>query len=381
MGMKSSKARSYVATSVLVLFFVILLSPAALALQASPASFTHASADGDTRYTLTVTNDEVRSLTLTLLPNGPLASYLDFEESFTLAPGESRAVLVRLRLPESLQPGTVDSGILIEGSVAGGGTVAASTAVMHVVRLVTPQEGAFLAGELLSSSGIVGEEALITVALRNTGSQAYSATPTVFIDGRQVVLDSVLLTPGEVRSVVVPWTPRAVGQYDVTATVSYAQKQASFGTTITVGELDVEITSVAFGDFRLGEPFRVSVGVLNRWGAPLPVTVTSELFQNGNRVAIGGPLRQEVLPLRQESFVLFLESTGAVPGPASLKHTAVFAGRERVVNQDVVLGIDGIVLVGSGEESFLSVIIVVLLVLLTIGAFIIYRRTGSKRRK
>jgi len=366
---------------VVITLVIALLAPLTLALQASPASYTHQSAGGDARYTLTVTNDEQRALTITLTPNGPLATYLDFERSFTLESGASRAVPVRLRLPDSLQPGTVESGILVEASTASSGMMGASAAVMHIVRLVTPQEGAFLAGELLSSSGIVGEEALITVALTNSGSEDYTATPTVFIDGRSILLEGVPLAPGETRSVIVPWTPRAVGQYEATAAVSYATKQASFGTVITVGELDVEITRVSFGDFCLGDPFRVSVGVLNRWGAELPVTVRTELFQNGSRIATGGPLRQVVLPLREESFVLFIESTGATIGPASLKHTVEFAGRDRTMTQDVVLGIDSIVLVGPPRESTLVFIFLLIVALVALAALIFYRRAGRTRRK
>lgn len=359
-----------------VVLAAVLLAPLVFALTASPASVTFDSADGDAAYVLTVTNDESRPLVIRLTPNGPLAQQLDLETSFTLEPGTSHAVPIELTLPESLQPGTVESGILIEASSASGGTVGAAAALMHIVRLVTPHEGSFLAGELLSSSGIVGEQALITLALTNTGSESYTANPTVFIDGKRIELEGVTLAPGEARDLVVPWTPRAVGQYDATATAAYAGKQATFGTTITVGELAVDIISVSYGDFRLGDPFRVSVGTLNKWGAPLPVEVRAMLFQNGSRVADAVAVRQTVRPLSEERFTLFLESAGAQPGQATIRVSAVFAGREVLETHDVVLGIDTI---GPLSEQRGGPGILVLVIVVIIASIFIYWRARSKK--
>lgn len=362
------------------LFALALFAPAAIAIQASPASFTHDSEKGSTTYTLTVRNDETRTLAITLTPNGPLAQYLDVEQAFSLEPGTARSVQVRLTLPDSLQPGTLESGILIEASTSATTTVGASAAVMHVVRLVTPYEGAFLAGELLSSAGIAGEEALITLALTNTGSENYDANPVVYIDGRAVQLEPVPLAPGETKAAVVPWTPRAIGQYEASAAVAYADKQASFATTITVGELDVEFTSTSYGAFLLGEPFRVSVGALNRWGADLPVELTVDFLQNGSRIATARQ-RLEIPPLREEQFTVFLESAGAVVGPATLRYTLVFAGRERTMEEQVVLGVDSILRVGSVASGPLGVFLAVLFVLLVAAAAVYVLATRRRRRK
>lgn len=359
---------------------LLLVLPHALAIQASPASFTHEAEEGPTSYTLTVTNDETRPLAITLTPNGPLAQYLEHERSFTLEPGTSRAVQVRLTIPEALQPGTLESGILVESRVSTGSTVGASAAVMHVVRLVTPYEGAYIDGELLSSAGIAGEEALITLAITNTGSEAYTANPVVYIDGRAVQLEQVPLAPGETKAAVVPWTPRAIGQYEATAGVTYANKQASFATTITVGELDVEFTSTSYGDFLLGEPFRVSVGALNRWGADLPVELTVDLLQNNTRLSTARQ-RLEIPPLREERYTVFLETAGAQPGTATIRYTLVFAGRERTLTEDVIIGVDSIVRVGTGTAGPLGAIIAILLILILAGAAIYTLAQRRRRRK
>ena len=357
----------------------ILLLPTTFALTASPASVTFDSDDGDAQYTLTITNDESRPLAITLTPNGPLAPQLNLEEVFTLQPGTSRTVVIQLALPDSLQPGVVESGILIEARSASGGTVGATAALMHIIRLTTPQEGAFLAGELLSSSGIVGEEALITLALSNTGSETYVVSPTVFLDGKRIVLDDVTLAAGASKDLVVPWTPRAIGQYEATATAAYAQKQATFGTTITVGELAVNITSIGYGDFSLGDPFRVSVSTLNRWGAPLPVEVRAMLFQNGSRLSEALAVRQTVEPLREEQFTLFLESTGAYVGPATIRVSAIFAGREVTQTRDVILGVDSITPYGARTDG-LGLVAAISIIALALASIFIYRKTkkGTK---
>jgi hypothetical protein len=311
-----------------------------------------------------------------------LVGYIVFVDSFELEPGASHAVQVTVRVPESLQPGTTENGILLEANSLNprGGMVGASSAVMHLVRLTTPREGAFLAGELLSSSGVVQEEALITLSLVNTGNEEYTVSPVVFIEGKRIVLEDVLLASGESRNLVVPWTPKAIGQYETSAVVAYAGKQASFSTVITVGELDVDVTRVSYGEFRLGDPFRASLTALNRWGAPIPVDVQVEIVQDGSVLTKSATVRQELEPLKEGIFTMFVESSSLKTGSATANYKLSFADREKSFSQQLIIGIDSISLQGETEKGDNKLVIYALLALAIIAAIFIYLKLVHKRQ-
>lgn len=358
------------------------LTPAAVALTASPASKTvFFEPNTIERYDLTISNDETRTLVLRIAPTGPFAQYIDVPSEVELAPGASRTLGVRVRLPQDSQPGTIESGILIEARPVGGGTVSAAAAVLHIIRVQTPLEGAYLSGQILASSGIVGSEVLVTLSLENTGSEPVTTTPSLFLDGERRTLPVMTLAPGSKRDATISWTPKAVGVYTASASIAYADKENRVATSIVVGNLSMRITNIEFGAFQLGEPFRMSATVLNEWGEPLPAQAQVRLEQNGALISAAQAQGRVISPLSEERLTAFVESAGAVVGPATLSTRVSFADKtiERVDN--VILGVDSITLY-EPRTAVAGKWLIVALVLACIAAvtYFIYKKRGPRNK-
>jgi hypothetical protein len=324
-------------------FVLIILAPHVVALTASPAAKTILfEPNAIERYDITITNDETRTLSIAVTPTGPFADFIDVPTAIELEPGTSRTLGVRVRLPQDSQPGTIESGVLIEARPVGGGTVSASAAVLHLIRVQTPYEGAFLSGQLLTSSGIVGSEVLLTLSLVNTGSELVTTTPSIFLDGERRTLPEITLAPGATRDTSISWTPKAVGVYTASASVAYADKENRFSQTIVVGNLSVRITDIEYGAFQLGDPFRVSATVLNEWGASLPVQAIVTLEQNGATIGSAPAQGRVVSPLAEERLTAFVESAGASVGAATITVRISYAEKTLEQAYPVVLGVDSI---------------------------------------
>ncbi len=369
----------------LLVILVVSSLSAASALTASPASKTIAfSANEVVRYDVLVRNDESSALEITISPTGALAigGALDVPPSVVISPGESRAIPVQIRLPANTVPGTSESGILFESRAVGAGTVAASSAVMHVIRVQTAKEGAFLTGELLSSSGIVGSEVLITLHLLNVGTQSISTQSSILLDGVRQEFAQVTILPGESRDLVASWNPRAVGVYTAVASVPYGSTELRVTSEIIVGALNVKILGINFGEFRLGDPFRVSVDVLNEWGAPLPVQAMFILEQNST-IGTATSASQTIMPLAEGRFTGFLETKSATAGPAVLRAKLIYADKVSEETRPIILGVDSIerpVEVQPGATSNRAFTIVLVILLTILAAYFIYRFYTRKDR-
>jgi hypothetical protein len=321
---------------------LLVLMGASYALTASPASHNSNYGDGEQRYSLTITNDEQRSLSVTLTPTGPLAQYITVPTEITLGPGEQKSVPVILSMPVSTQPGVLESGILIESRPVSAGTVSATSAVMHVIRVTTPKEGEFVAGELLVSSGIVHNPLAVTLVLENTGSVQTSGAVQFAIAGQSFSDQAFTLQPAQVSNVVVYWTPQRVGEYLVEATVSYAGKEETYQSQVIIGNLSVDIASIELSDFRLGDPFRVHINAKSEWGAPITVVASVAVDQGNGTVQSGSSTAVRAEPLTTTRIPVFIESAGLMPGVAFMSTSVVYAGQNKTTIYPVVIGVDSI---------------------------------------
>ena len=189
----------------------------------------------------------------------------------------------------------------------------------------------------------------------------------------------VSLAPGETRDVSFTWTPTKVGVYQASADVSYADKESMFTTPIIVGNLSVQITELAAGDFRLGDPFRVSVSVLNEWGDALPITVRGRFTQDGSLISSAETAPKRVNPLNEERLPLFFESKGVALGNAVIEVTAEYADKTVSRSLPVVVGVDS--LTPASEVTRGSPVITVLIALIVLVALIAIAIVINRRRR
>jgi hypothetical protein len=359
------------------IMFLLCISTV-LGLTASPASHNSNYGDGEQEYVLTVRNDEQRSLSVTLTPTGPLAPHITVDKELTLAPGESKQVQVRVELPPTTQPGVLESGILIESRPVSSGTVAATSAVLHIIRVTTPKEGAFVAGELLASTGIVQSPVAITFVLRNTGSVQTSGTASFTIAGQDFSQQQFSLEPEQVQNIVVYWTPQRVGEYQVAATATYAGKEEQYETTVIVGNLSVDIAGIELSDFRLGDPFRVQVNARSAWGAPLSVSAAVAVQQGNTTVQAGRSTAVRLDPLTTARIPVFVESTGLSPGIAFLSTSVAYNGQNKTAVYPVVIGVDSIAVQQPQQlqrsQSIATTVAVIILLVLIAGFWFIRRK-------
>lgn len=362
-----------------LLLLLVLCMPLVTALTASPAQHTVYTPDGAAQYSVTVRNDEDRSIDVTVVPSGPFAEDIEAPASFALDPGEQRVMVVRVTVRD-VQPGTLEGGLLIESRSAAGGTVSASGAVFHTIRLVTPEQGAFLDGELIAASSSVGSPTAVTLVLRNTGTEPVNAAVQLSAGDELLSEQAVALAPGAVQNVVAEWTPQRLGQYALEANAQYAGKELVLRQELTVGELSVSIVDVTFGAFVSGSPFRVSVITQSAWGQPLPVTASAAVLQDGRVIHAGESVPLTIAPGDSAAIPVFLESSGLREGEAALRVQLSYAGRQETLTTPIYIGEDAITIQPSGaaEEKvgWAGISLAALFVLIVIIIFIRRRRSS-----
>ena len=140
------------------------------------------------------------------------------------------------------------------------------------------------------------------------GTESVTTQPSLLIDGARQEFSQITILPGGSQDLVASWYPRAVGMYTAVASVPYGSTELRVSSEIIVGLLNVKILAINFGEFRLGDPFRVSVDALNEWGAPLPVQASFTLEQNAT-VSAASSTGQTIAPLAEGRFTGFLETT------------------------------------------------------------------------
>jgi hypothetical protein len=354
------------------LLALLLIAPVA-ALTASPAAYTIPSDMQSATYTLTLTNDEQQTLTLTLNPTGPLSAYITLNRTYTLAPGEQLRIPVRIQLPQATQPGTVTSGILIESQSVTEGTVAAATALMHTIRVVTPKEGMYIQAALLASSATAGNTATLTFSVTNTGTE-----PIDDVHGSLTVADESLrtlattLAPGETKNLPVSWTPSAVGSYPVNAIVYYDGTEQPLATTVVVGNLTINITAVRISEFHAGDPFRVAVHLVSAWGEPLTAVASVTIQQNNTR--LHSQTIRTLQPLQPTIFPVFFESVELKPGEATVLVEVQYA--DKTAEQRIEWMIEP----QSAEKNTIPlpvILVSIVLILMILVATIFIKRRGS----
>jgi hypothetical protein len=343
----------------------VLCSIQVSALLVTPA--THILTQGTTTdaYTISILNDEARPLTLTLTPTGPFD--ISVTNSLTLQPGQRTSVPLRVEVP-TLQPGRYVGGVLIESRPTEGDTVSATTAVQHSIRYTVPSTGVHFDATILSSTASVGNPAVITVVVTNTGSEPIEATVQLALENKSYS-KQVAVQPGQQSNVLFDWTPTALGIYPATAAVIYAGATIERSTNITVGTLVVQIVDVTIGTLQLGEPFRVTLIAQNQWGAPLPTKVTTTLLQNGTIISTA----QNTLTLpagERTPIILFVESTGVRADAAELRTVLYYADEKATDVQQLSFASPPVL----QSNNRLWIVVVLLLLLLIISIIFIRKR-------
>lgn len=333
-----------------VLASFILTAASVIALQVSPASYRLSTSPQEQSYALSVTNDAPTAVLVKFVIEGEFADDISLPASVEIPAGESRSVVVSVAYKQR-QPGYLESRILVEAKPLSLGTVTATAAVAHVMRLQTPLAGKHLDASLQFSAASVGQEVLFTIPVRNIGSEPIDAVRlelTVADETLQTTAQP--LSVGEERNIVLSWTPQQTGEYPLSATVFYDGKKTEVSGSVTVGVLAAHIVGVEPGVFRLGDLFSLGVLVENEWGAVLPLRASAIMSQNSmvvrgesTTVLAGGGSTVRV--------PVFLPSAGLKPGEANLTVAVQYAQQQVEHNYTAIIGLDSLRLVSISQSD------------------------------
>lgn len=369
-----------------VLFLFLALLSSSFALLASPASHNIPFGASSDSWSVSVTNDESQSLSITFEPTGPLAPIITVPAETALAPGEKHLFTFSVASPPPTQPGTLESGVIIEANPLNGGTVSATTAVLHIIRLVTPEDGVYISGEILSNAASAGNPSIITLSLQSIGTLPAQGDVSISVGDLATRTQNFLIPPKSSANILLPWTPPHAGDYPITASVKYANKSLDLHSEIIVGNLSVRITSIDWSDFRLGQPFRVSANVTNDWGDTLPVVAKVSVKQLDDK---GGSIEQQtgssttvqVGSLAHESIPVFVESNNMHPGDATIGVTVEYANKQTSMEIPVIVGVDSLDRVTSNtsapaanSHTILIVIFAIVIIIIIFGAWFFFKR-------
>jgi hypothetical protein len=358
------------------LLLLLMCMPASLALMVSPASHNVWHHQGSDNYTLTLINDDGRDSAVIIFTTGP--DEITVPTNITLAAGETKSIPVGIVMPRSTLPGVRESTVIIQSLPQSNGMVGAAVAVAHVVRIRTPSQGSFVEAQIMTATASVARPTPITVSLTNVGTETIrSARAQVLILPLNQTLSSAMiaLAPGETKDVQLDWIPAQTGSYELQATIFYDGKEDTISQSIIVGNLSISVGTPEFGDFRIGEVFRVRLNLTNEWGAPLHTTVNLQLSQNG--VTYTDSRAVAMQPGIATSFDGFIDTANMSIGKAQLIVQLRYADKETQHIIPVVLARNRIRVDEPRSYDVLTYAVLGLLVLITI-FIIVKKRRGPK---
>lgn len=353
--------------SVTLIIFLLLLS-SVFALSASPASKTIRTGGTIERYTLTLTNDEMRDLDLTISAIGPLAPYITIPSKLSLTRGSSSKIQVTISVPSIIEEG--ESGILVESAGQGEDTVTATTAVLHVIKIKPPIQGQSISGSLLGSAGAVGTPIILTLSLYNDGTEPVSTTPILRIGNQTFTLEPIVLNPGESKDFTTSWDPKEIGVYTGSAVLSYGGSEKIISNSFTVGTLSVNAINVTQEE-TAESITKYSVLVENQWYNPLPTTAHIDLYKGKTLVGSGNSAPVQVAALGTAQIPVYIEANapkGTFSAVVNLRYANYQNAESFILHNDEV---------PIWQKPLWPVLFAVVVIIL---AIIFRRRTKGKKR-
>lgn len=278
MKQKNSKKTVYALTALALL---ILHASLASAFEVIPAykEITFIPGSHETVEVL-IKNNHDRNINLFAYIEGPLAQYIEIQESLISVPSSSEKLFkYTISMPDSFaKQGLHESKLVLrEIPQSNSDTISSSVAISSKIKLVVPYHGKYLESRLIIPDFHPEKPNSFAVELNSLGTEWIEDAKTVIsiygpLNNRiaTITSDPVSLEPGEKKMVFIQWTPKVgFGVYRAVATTIYGSKNSVSEKRFTIGEPTLAILGISVDKFKLGNIAKFNILVENQWNQPV----------------------------------------------------------------------------------------------------------------
>jgi hypothetical protein len=333
-----------------------------------------------------IVNTENTDINVEMYVKGELKDYVALDKtSFKLNAAERKTVIAHLALPQTVdKPGTNDIRIGALASSANGkaATVAAKAGVESQLLIEVPYEGKYLSADIIIEDVKVGEIADITIKISNLGKEDISTISAVIdiYDSENNKIDTVStdkkeLKAGETKELKAQWDTKDVkpGTYTAIALIDYDGNKKEARTTFNVGDVLIEIISLAANDFSPGEIAKFTIEVESKWNELIKdVFAEIEIYdENQNLIGSAESNKLNIHAWSKEQIDIFWDSTGIASGKYKVKSVLYYQDKTSEKSFDIEVK----------KKGNIWIIVLVAAVILLAVYLMWYKWRKSKKKK
>jgi len=396
---------------IVVLFVLVLLSSGVLALGVTPARTTIDFSPGLERTVdILILNTDKESANLVIYAQGELNQSISFKEtSIVFKDGEeSKQISYNIKLPQNLESGLHSAEVVIlqipEKSATSSAYIGARVGVVTQVYVYVPYPERYVEADLNVFDAEQGGEANFVIPVINRGNS----------DSKKVVADidiynksgdkvatfktsEVYLKSGERKEIVARWKADVIaGVYKAVATLNYDGNIIILEREFSLGSVTLDLQQISVKDFTLGGIAKIDMFVQNKWTDSVQgvYTETDVFNAKGQPIAYFKSPTYDIEPLGRSVFTSYWDTQGVEPGDYSallyLRYGEKASKKEMQlkVSQGSLefIGVgyaisNGESSGGKGSMNTILVMVIVVLILVNLAWFLMFRKLIKKRAR
>lgn len=354
--------------------------------------------NGEIESSFRIINSESRALNLKISLNGDLSSgFLIGQKEVSIGPGEEKEVSYKLKLPESVEPGTHIQEIVIEEIPgANGGSIGATVGVITQLYVKKSYPGKYAQVEFNIESAEQSQEVLFSLPVFNLGEEnldEVSAKINVYDSkGESVAIISsgkIGVAVDERKEISAGWKADvAPGVYTAKAVVSYDGKSENLEKSFTIGEKVLDLVNVNVKGFSIGGIAKFEMSVENKWSSDIKgvYSQTTVFGKDQNMIVEFKSPTEDIPALSNHTFFSYWDTEGLDIGLYNATIYLKYGEKFSKKNVQFNVGADSIETIGLGYSIYGSnpsgsngkmnilIIIIVVLVLINVLWFIAFRK-------
>jgi hypothetical protein len=280
-----------------ILFLLVILSfNLVSALGVAPARRSFNFEDGSGSGKITIMNNQHKDVRLAIYAQGDFQDNIKLSKtivkfsadessktiSYTLTmpqspnPGTLKSNIIILELPDQLQQGNsvvTDKGVVVMQDQDEDSLLSATTAVASEIFIEVPYPKKFIDAKFHANTANSNEQLTFTIPLINRGNSGISSVEgEIIIKGptneeiTRIKTNEISLGKGEDGKLVANWLANVnPGTYFAEAIINFDGEQLVLRSTFVVGDKSLKINDVLIDKFNLGQIAKVDVLISNVW--------------------------------------------------------------------------------------------------------------------
>jgi hypothetical protein len=397
---------SRVALAILLLVFLIYT---ASALGVTPARTTIDFSPGYSQdVSVTVVNSEHKDMDVDIFVQGVLNTSVSLPTNkiHFNADEDSKQITYSFHLPETLEPGdNIAEIVLLEMPPQAGASqafIGATVAVVTQLVVSVPYPGKFAKAAFDVINAEQGGDALFLFPVVSLGLEdlenVYANVNIYDINKKKVgslETDHVQVPSKKRVDIISKWKADVpLGNYWANATLTYDNGTLLFNKGFAVGTPLLELQQINVSDFTLGQVAKFNMLVENKWSEPITAAyANTKVFGiTGNAIDEFKSQTYDIPPLTKSVFVSYWDTAGIKKDTYNATISMIYGSKTAdnsvqfvVSDNDIqIIGLGYVIGTARGQSNTLVIILVtviVVLVLLNIMWFLVFRKKFAKHKR